>query len=299
MTNPKDIWLRAEDSCAPHSSGSAAPESASPAGAVDCHHHIFDVRFQKPGEPLVPPATVEQYRQFKRRLGLARSVFVVSSNYGDDPACLLDGLEQLGQEAARGVALVYPEVTDTALDRLDDAGVRGIRVYFGKGRTPTAAELRVLAGRIDERGWSMNIVGARDKEVLLEWESVLAGLACPLVIDHLGWIPQPQGRSSATAALVRRLLCNPRNYLKLSGPYLSSRAGSPDFSDVDEVACELADSAPRQMLWGSDWPHPVAQMHGFVPDGARLFDQLTRWVPDPARRRLVLVDNPERLYWAR
>jgi D-galactarolactone isomerase len=266
---------------------------------VDCHHHIFDLRFQKPGATEVPSATVQDYQIFKRRLGIEKSVFVVSSNYGDDPSCLLDGLAQLGMAAARGVALVYPDVPDAELDRLDAAGVRGVRIYFGKGRAVSAEGLQSLAARIHERSWSMCVVGGRDREVLLEWEGVLQGLPCPIVLDHLAWIPQPEGSKSKTAGLVRRLLANPNNYVKLSGPYLSSNEGPPGYRDLDEVASELAAAVPLQIIWGSDWPHPIAQLNGYLPDGAAVFDQLTRWIPDANQRRLALVDNPHRLYWSR
>lgn len=285
-------------STAPHSAGTGWPATDAPAGAVDCHHHIFDPRFQKPDEPLVPPATVDDYRAFQRRLGLERSVFVASSNYGTDNSCLLDALARFGTGRCRGVAHVRPDITDPELDALHRHGVRGLRVYLAKNRVPTPAELHALGERAATRGWSINVVASRERELLPDWEAPLAALACPLVVDHLGWSPQPAGTRSRTAALLRRLLAGGNTWIKLSGPYLSSAEGPPAFSDVDELAAELAALAPDRTLWGSDWPHPVAQLHGFVPDGARLFDQLARWVPDADRRRRVLVDNPERLYWA-
>lgn len=283
---------------APHSAGTRWPANEAPPGAVDCHHHIFDPRFQKPDEPQVPAATVDDYRVFQRRLGLERSVFVASSNYGVDNACLLDALAQFGSERCRGVAHVDPGITDSSLDAMHERGVRGLRVYLAKNRVPTHDELRILGERAAMRGWGIHVVGNREREVLVEWEPVLASLACPLVIDHLGWAPQPAGVRSLTAATLRRLLAGGNAWIKLSGPYLSSVEGPPQFGDVDALAAELAALAPDRTIWGSDWPHPVAQLHGFVPDGAALFDQLARWVPDAGLRRRVLVDNPQRLYWA-
>jgi len=60
------------------------------------------------------------------------------------------------------------------------------------------------------------------------------------------------------------------------------------------------------MLWGSDWPHTSAArpagsdietVSPFTPidDGAAL-NRFASWVPDPATRRQILVDNPARLY---
>jgi hypothetical protein len=34
------------------------------------------------------------------------------------------------------------------------------------------------------------------------------------------------------------------------------------------------------------------------PDDAASFDQLAIWAPDEAARCRILVDNPDRLYWA-
>ena len=45
------------------------------------------------------------------------------------------------------------------------------------------------------------------------------------------------------------------------------------------------------MLWGTDWPHSGESTK---PDDARLLDQTARWIPDPARRNAMLVDQSRR-----
>jgi predicted TIM-barrel fold metal-dependent hydrolase len=283
---------------APYSSGDQPPKTPAPAGAIDCHHHIFDARFRRPGQAQVPQATVEDYRLFKQRLGLSRSVFVASSNYENDPACLLDALAREGTDRMRGVAILYPEVTESELDRLHAAGVRGIRIYFGKGRVPSTEEFSSLSRRAADRNWSINIVGKRDDEVLLDWQQVFLEAACPIIVDHFGWSPQPAGPASATAQMILRMLDTGKHYVKLSGVYLSSAAGPPDYPDLDMLASIFWQAAPDRTIWGSDWPHPIAMKNGITPNGADLFDMLARWVPDAQARRKILVDNPERLYWS-
>jgi D-galactarolactone isomerase len=286
--------VRGERLRAPYSSGVLPPRTPAPPGAVDCHHHIVDPRF--PGDRPLPSATVGDYRVFQRRLGLTRSVVVAPSTHGDDNRGLVDALGELGTDRARGVALVHPEVGDAELRRLHRHGVRGIRVYLGKGRVPTPEELRALAGRAAGLGWSVSVVAARDRDLIAGWEDTLAALPCPVVVDHLGWAPQPAGVASATAAALGRLLETGNTYVKLSGLYLSSN--HPSYEDVDELAGRLCRTAPDRMLWGTDWPHLVALAMGRqAPDGALLFDKLTGWLPDADDRRRVLVDNPERLYW--
>jgi predicted TIM-barrel fold metal-dependent hydrolase len=290
-------WVRGESVSAPYSSGSEPPHSAAPAGAVDTHHHVFSNRFlDTSGTPVRIEASVDDYRAFKQRLGISRSIVVAPSSYGTDNACLVDALDQLGTDAARGVALVDPDIGDDALDELGRHGVRGLRVYLAKNRVPTAEELRSLGKRAADRNWVLQFVGNREREVFPDWVEVMAELPCPLVIDHFGWAPQPGGIASATADAIRRLMDTGKGFAKLSGLYLSSRVGPPDYPDVDDLAVDLVRHAPEQVLWGSDWPHAISLP--YIPDGALLFDKLAAWAPDDAIRRQILVTNPERLFWS-
>lgn len=54
-------------------------------------------------------------------------------------------------------------------------------------------------------------------------------------------------------------------------------------------------AAPDRTLWATDWPH-VHYAKKSVPNDADLLGLLYRYVPDPASRYKVLVDNPARLY---
>ena len=67
------------------------------------------------------------------------------------------------------------------------------------------------------------------------------------------------------------------------------------YPDVELLAQALIAARPDRVLWGTDWPHPAPTPLA-LPDDARLLDLLGRWVPDEATRRLILVDNPARLY---
>lgn len=297
IQNLEPSHIRGEALAAPHSTGNTAPKTPAPAGSVDCHHHIFDTRFPRPdGSELPMSATVEDYLLFKRRLGISRSVVVAPSTYGNDNACLLDSIDRLGGTLARGVAIVLPDVPDSELDRLHARHVRGARIYLGKNRIPSPDELKMLARRCADRGWHIQICGDRNREVIVPWEQILRTSPCPIVLDHFGWAPQPLGVASATGQMMKRLLDTGTVYVKLSGLYLSSRVGYPDYSDLDAMAVELVKWAPEHLLWGSDWPHPQARET--KPNGADLFDKLATWCPDPATRKRILVDNPTRIYWA-
>ena len=63
---------------------------------------------------------------------------------------------------------------------------------------------------------------------------------------------------------------------------------------------------PDRLVWGSNWPHPDARPKTgeavkevspyYALDDGLLLNLLATWVPDPAIRHKVLVDNPARLY---
>jgi predicted TIM-barrel fold metal-dependent hydrolase len=131
-------------------------------------------------------------------------------------------------------------------------------------------------------------------EQIVAMADLIARLPGTIVIDHMARMPQPAGTHHAALAIVKRALDTGRAWVKLSGPYLDSRTGSPRYADVKPVARALVEHAPERMVWGSDWPHPTES--GAKPDDAVLFDLLQEWVDgEPARRR-ILVDNPARLY---
>jgi predicted TIM-barrel fold metal-dependent hydrolase len=236
--------------------------------------------------------TVDDYTLLKRRLGITRSVVVAAASYGTDNACLLDALHRFGDDA-RGVAIVAADAPLFEMQALDAARVRGARFYLEKGTPPDPEALSGFARRAAGLDWHVEIMPSRG-EALVSAEPVLAGLDCPVVIDHLGYTPQPMGTAHPTFDAMRRLLDAGHVWIKLSGVYFTSQAGFPDYGDVDALATALAAHRPDRMLWGTDWPHSGEAQK---PDDALLLDQTKRWIPDADLRRAMLVTNPAALYW--
>jgi len=272
----------------------SAPDVSLPSGATDCHFHVFDHRFAQLQGRNRGAATVGEYQDFRRSLGLTRGVIVAPSSYGYDNSCLLDALRQLGQRDFR--AVVIPPRDPAALDweGLHAQGVRGLRLYTSHDDFPDAQALRRVAGQAAEWGWHLQLVGEIDREPFPELADLLASLPCAIALDHFGFAPQPNAARSRTADAMRMLLDTGRTYVKLSGMYIQSRHALGAYADFDELARELVQRAPDRMLWGSDWPHTLAREK---PDGAKLLACLVRWTPDPTVRQRILVDNPRDLYW--
>ena len=274
--------------------GTGQPRFPVPPKATDSHHHIYDARYPvDPSAQLQPPdATVADYRALQQKLGVERHVVVQPSTYGTDNRCLLDALAQFGQ-SARGIATVPVTVTDGELAGLHEMGVRGLRFNLEYLVGVTVSMMEPLSKRIAPLGWHIQVNATAAQ--LLAHRHLLANLSSPLVIDHMGQIPQPGGAEHAAFRMVEALLANGRTWVKLSGPYLVSRSGAPVYADAGMVALRFAQLAADRMLWGSDWPHPT-QAADNKPDAARLLDDLTLWIPDESTRHRILVENPARLY---
>ncbi|HEV2546346.1 MAG TPA: amidohydrolase family protein [Stellaceae bacterium] len=276
----------------PYSAGTEAPKLKAPAGATDCHMHIYDSRFPvAPTATLRPPdAHVDDYRLLQQRIGTERNVIVTPSTYGTDNRCTLDAMRSIGS-SARGVAVVDTSVTDAALKEMAAAGVRGIRFNLVQAGATTVEMLEPLSKRVHELGWHIQIHMLGDK--IVEIADVLQRLPSPIVFDHLGRIPQPQGVDHPAFRVVADLVDKGRAWVKLSGAYIDSKSGPPAYSDTTKVAQAYVKRAPERLVWGSDWPHPTEKTK---PDDAVLFDLLAEWVPSEAARQRILRDNPAQLY---
>jgi predicted TIM-barrel fold metal-dependent hydrolase len=190
----------------PNSSGSEPAKLKAPAGACDCHHHIYDAaRFPppQPGARMLQNARVEEYRLLQRRLGLSRNIVVTPAAYVVDNRVTLDAIAQLGPNA-RGVAVVHPDVTDAELKKLADGGIRGIRFALGDPATAstTIDMIEPLSKRVAALGWHVQI--NTEAEKIVAAEDLWNRLPSAIVFDHMGHVPQPAGLTHPVYGVVRR-----------------------------------------------------------------------------------------------
>jgi predicted dehydrogenase/predicted TIM-barrel fold metal-dependent hydrolase len=279
-----------------HSGGRSMPKLKAPAGACDCHLHVFDKRFPPAGSAkrLVTDATAAEYRLFQKRIGTSRAVFVTPSAYGTANAVILDAIAQFGLADARGVAVVTPGITDAELTAMDVGGIRGIRFTLFDPMTSVTdiTMIEPLARRVNELGWHVQLHLRADQ--IVANQDLLFRIASPIVFDHMGRLPHPQGIEHPAWEIIRRLIDRGKTWVKLSSIYQDSLIGPPTYDDQNEVARAILAAAPERVVWGSDWPHPTERDE--KPDDALLFDLTAEWAPDEALRRMLLVDNPARLY---
>ena len=281
---------------APFSAGMGRTNVHVPAGACDCHVHVYDSRCPVvPGARLTPPdASVADYRQLQRRTDTERVVFVTPSTYGTDNGVMREALTALG-DRARGVAVIDERIDPAELQALQDVGVRGVRMNLSLGATHSTDQLETLARRIAPLGWHLQLLAPPD--VLASLENRLMQLPVPVVFDHLARIaPSQAGRHPAHRVVLRMLDCG-RAWVKLSGAYIVSEAGPPGYADVDALARSYLAAAPDRVVWGSDWPHASATAgHQPMPDDARQMELLAAWTRTADVLRQVLVANPAVLY---
>jgi predicted TIM-barrel fold metal-dependent hydrolase len=292
-------------------SGAAQPSTTVafevPAGACDCHTHVFGdpARFPfAPNRTYTPQsASVEEMRKLHRALHTTRVVIVQPSVYGTDNACTLDGIKQLAPNA-RGIAVIDDQTSDGMLDQMNEAGIRGIRINLATvGQTdPELGKRRFAAtiARIGKRKWHVQMF--TQLSVIEAMQKDIAQSPVPVVFDHFGGAQASDGPSQRGFDVLLDLVRSGHGYVKVSAPYRGSTS-APDFSDMGPLAKALIAANVRRILWGTDWPHPdttpgraateISPLRQI--DDGRVFNQFAAWA-SAAERKTILVDNPKELY---
>lgn len=274
-----------------------APGFTIPAGAVDCHAHVFapDGRSALDSGRSYSPsvATIEQYDFLHRALGIERGVVVQPSVYGSDNRTTLDVVQD-SSHRLRGIVVVDQDVTAEELLAFHSQGARGVRVNMLFGSSVRSDNIKQLAITIREAvpDWHLQLLTD-----ISQWQNLfetVSACAIPVVFDHMGHMSEGLNLHNPGFQDMLRLLGSGQCWVKLSAPYRFSKHQQAPYHDVDELASLLVAENPERLLWGSDWPHP--SFNGEMPNDGALLDELLRWVPDEKTRQTILVDNPERLY---
>ncbi len=291
----------------PHS-----PHVAFPAGACDCHAHVFGPHSEYPCMPSFPflPSDVspQDYERMLCAIGCQRAVLVQHTVYGADNSCMVVAMTS-GKLQYRGVAIIDRTMSDKDLDALHGAGVRAARISVTRAEvsmSDVSRQVAQIAERVKRLGWHLQFLGCIDHFPWLE--RIIAQAPLPCVIDHFALVRASDGVQAPGFSALRRLACFDHVWFKLIG-YRGSIQW-PLYPDVARLVRALLALAPDRCIWGSDWPHTnLAHLPGYrlsvcdyasgtepMPNDGDLADALGEWLPDADIRHRVLVDNPVRLY---
>jgi predicted TIM-barrel fold metal-dependent hydrolase len=274
------------------------PRVRMPPNACDTHAHICGPIGEWPysGRRVYTPpdALLPAYRHMLETLGVERAVLVQPSVYGTDNRVMLAAMAELG-DRARGVAVVDDDIPDTEIERLHEAGVRGVRVNVvdvaeDKGVFDMAPLTR-LAQRIQPFGWHVEFLMHADE--FPDLVTRFADFPVDIVLGHLGYMRTDKGLDHPGFKALLTLMQQEKCWVKLTGPYRISTEPLPH-RDTIPYALALLNAAPQRVVWGTDWPHVMVK--GAMPNDGDLADLLLDWVPDEALLEQVLVRNPAKLY---
>jgi predicted TIM-barrel fold metal-dependent hydrolase len=263
------------------------------AGIYDTHFHVFGPydRFPLPHDPSYRPkeAPVAAYSDVASRLGIDRMVVVQGGCYGADNSAMLAAVQSLGPDRASGIAVIDGATSVADLRRLDEGGVRGIRINVMSDKGIDADAIRARANMIAELGWHIQFHAGADQ--IVQHAALLRDLPVDVVIDHCGRIDPREGEDQAAMRAMLDLLETGRGWIKL----ISYRSLPPGGRGDEMVPFlrRFAAAAPERCLWGTDWPHPLMANE---PDTQTLLDEFSGVFDGEPLRGAILSRNAEQLY---
>ncbi len=283
--------------CPPPHPQPSTPQFTAPAGAIDCHAHVFGPESAYPFSPArgytPPDAPINRYLTLLDTLGIARGVLTQPSVYATDNQAMLDAIA-VADGRLRGVVAVDADASDRELETYNAVGCRGVRVNLADpGGNPfdSFAELRQFAERLAPLGWHVELlIHVNSFPDLYE---TLSGFPVPIVVGHLGYMKLPETVNNPGFQEFLTLVRDGNCWVKLTGTYRITGEDAPPYPDVTPIAQALIDANPDRLLWGTDWPHP--HHYRGMPDDAYLLDQMTEWT-DAATLHKILCENPVALY---
>lgn len=274
------------------------PTPPLPAGAWDCHLHVFGdtaaypMRHPASLYEIEPHWTMEMLNALQRKLGFAHYCAVQPTAYSTDHSFLIDHLSRVPEEKACGVAIIDNTTDDATLLRMHEAGVRGARFNFQPrfGLVPTFKEFHRSVERIRPLGWFIKVFVMEELPAV---QSEIRKANITTIIDHLG--PKQDfsaGINQTDFRLLLDLLDGEGWWVLLSNGHRRSAQGAP-YDDMIEYGAALFDAAPNRSLWGSDWPHVTEKR---PVDETAMLSLLWRYLQNEEDWKKVLAENPARLF---
>lgn len=262
---------------------------------IDSHCHVFDpARFPYPPDVAYRPAgqeigTPDQHQRVMDAYGIRHALLVgPNSGYGLDNRCLLDTIAQ-GGGRYKGIAVVRNDISRAELAQLRAAGVIGVAFNATLLGVEHYAQTDPLLRHLAELDMFVQVQVEHDQLVGLR--PLLERNGTRVLIDHCGrpspdaGLDQPGFQALLALARTRRVA------VKLSGFQKFSRQAAP-YPDAQVFVRALIDAYTLDAcLWASDWPFLKAPER---LDMGPLLRQIKALLPDPAERRRLWWDTPQR-----
>jgi 2-pyrone-4,6-dicarboxylate lactonase len=285
--------------CPPPRTEATPLSSPLPVNACDSHAHVFGpverYPYQEERDYTPPDASVEALLALHDTLGVSRGVLIQPSVLGTDNACILDAVAK-HPERLRAVVAFSSGIDEVGIDRLHEAGARGLRLNLVvSGGMPFASfdELYQVVSMIASRGWHVELLAKAHQ--MADIDEHIGKLPVSIVLSHYGYMPTSRGVDDPGFQNLLSLMQDGKALVKMTAGYrITDRGGTP-YEDVRPFAEALLRAAPGQVLWGSDWPHVMCRIE--MPDDGVILDEVIGWINDDAGlRQQVFVDNPAALY---
>ncbi|HUN90834.1 MAG TPA: amidohydrolase family protein [Burkholderiaceae bacterium] len=263
--------------------------------AVDCHAHVFLRSLPMPDRRRAPSgydAPPEAFLAHLDEFGLTHGVVVQPSFLGTDNAYLLDALQRYPKRL-RGVAVVDPSVPAAELDRLQQAGVVGIRLNQVGLPAPEfgSPAWQALLRELQRRAWHVQVhqVAAQLRPLL----DPLLERQLDVVVDHFGRPDPTLGVEDPGFRYLLSLAPSRRVWVKLSASYRNGADGRGEQVAREALPLLAGSLGWDRLVWGSDWPHTLFEQAADYGGQRRRLDA---WIPEESIRRRVLGDNAAALY---
>lgn len=248
---------------------------------IDCEVHAFRLK-SRHAAPIIDGA-METLEGAARESKIAGLVLVQPAFLNDDPAELFAQASQTRMP----VRLIPPLVQPLAPEVLEEWARSG-----AVGLTLTLTDPDPLAESLEaalQLGLHLEVSGGLEgREHLAE---LLLADGHRLVFRGFGLADS--ARDPAWDPRLARLLALAKGaavWVKLSG--IGRVADGWAQAAAAQVLQELG---PKQLLWGSEWPH-VAAAHAYAPSYAQTFEWLEELVPKEDARGRILGETPAVLY---
>jgi 2-pyrone-4,6-dicarboxylate lactonase len=273
------------------------PRFQVPPGACDTHLHVYGP-FDR--YPLVaernydpdPHSTLDDYLRVHRSLGLERAVIVTGSGNGTNNQITLDALARM-RGTFKGVALLNPAITDSELLTLKEGGFTGFRIKANGRGGLSYEDTKAMIARVAGFAWHVEFMSQSMTEVISA-VPFLSSLKVPYLFDHVAHAEPHQTNARNFTELLAILTNEEHAWINLYSFYQLSEAGPPDYADMTGVIQAIIAARPEHVVWGSNWPHGGVRVP--IPNDGDLLDFMVAVAPDHQTRRLILADNPARLY---